>query len=137
MSSRGTGSDVRLDLATCFRDAKRETGIRCTRCERYICTDCMRDAPVGYQCPECVREGSRSVRAARTVFGGRVHAAPAVTVVLITLNVLVYLGELAVPGSVSKSPTWATGWRVRTAATTPPSASPYRGTTRSGSLTAS
>jgi membrane associated rhomboid family serine protease len=57
----------------------------------------MREAAVGHQCVECVKEGARSVRQARTVFGGRISAVPLVTYVLIGLNVLAYLAELARP----------------------------------------
>nr|WP_233477920.1 rhomboid family intramembrane serine protease [Streptomyces sp. SID7804] len=57
----------------------------------------MREAAVGHQCPECVREGARSVRQARTVVGGRVSAVPVVTYVLIVVNVLVYVAELVRP----------------------------------------
>ena len=62
----------------------------------------MRSASVGFQCPECVAEGARTVRAPRTAFGGRPSADTSrVTQVLIGLNVLVFLyglarGELAV-----------------------------------------
>lgn len=55
----------------------------------------MRDAAVGHQCVECVREGNKSVRAARTVFGGRVARTPAVTYTLIAINVAMYLLQLA------------------------------------------
>jgi membrane associated rhomboid family serine protease len=79
---------------TCYRHPDRETYVRCTRCDRPICPDCMKEAAVGFQCPECVREGSRSVRQARTVFGGRVGADANVTKVLIGLNVIAFVAQL-------------------------------------------
>ncbi|HXV93691.1 MAG TPA: rhomboid family intramembrane serine protease, partial [Pseudonocardia sp.] len=54
---------------TCYRHPSRETYIRCTRCGRSICPDCMIQAPVGFHCPMCVAEGAKSVRHARTTLG--------------------------------------------------------------------
>ncbi|MEU9051020.1 rhomboid family intramembrane serine protease [Streptomyces sp. NPDC048384] len=88
---------VRPDVTTCYRHPKVESHVRCTRCDRYICPDCMREAAVGHQCVECVKEGSRSVRQARTLVGGRISATPLVTSVLIGLNVLAYLAEVVRP----------------------------------------
>lgn len=89
---------------TCFRHPSYETYVSCTRCERFICPDCMREAAVGHHCVECVKEGQRSVRQARTVFGGAVSrgAVPIVTYVLMGLNILAYLGELVRPGIVDR-----------------------------------
>ncbi|MGW0420449.1 rhomboid family intramembrane serine protease [Streptomyces sp. NPDC003015] len=89
-------------VTTCYRHPRVESHVRCTRCERYICPDCMREAAVGHQCPECVREGARSVRQARTAFGGRITAVPLVTYLLIGLNVLAYVGELVRPAIVDR-----------------------------------
>lgn len=89
-------------VTTCYRHTKVESHVRCTRCERFICPDCMREAAVGHQCPECVKEGVRSVRQARTAFGGRITAVPLVTYVLIGLNVLAYIGELVRPAIVDR-----------------------------------
>lgn len=77
---------------TCYRHGNRQTYVTCVRCERPICPDCMHQASVGYQCPECVRTGTRSVRTARTAFGGTLRGADAmVTKVLIGINLFVYL----------------------------------------------
>ncbi|MGV9561599.1 rhomboid family intramembrane serine protease [Streptomyces sp. NPDC003480] len=89
-------------VTTCYRHPKVESYVRCTRCDRYICPDCMREAAVGHQCVECVKEGARSIRQARTAFGGRITTAPVVTYVLIGLNVLAYLGELVRPAIVDR-----------------------------------
>jgi membrane associated rhomboid family serine protease len=86
----------------CYRHPKRETHVRCTRCDRYMCPDCMRDAAVGHQCVECVRAGNKTVRSPRTVAGGRVAATPLVTMVLIGLNLVAYLAELVRPGLVDR-----------------------------------
>ncbi|MFC9316312.1 rhomboid family intramembrane serine protease [Streptomyces nigra] len=89
-------------VTTCYRHPKVESHVRCTRCERYICPSCMREAAVGHQCVECVKEGARSVRQARTLVGGRITTTPLVTSVLIGLNVLAYLAELARPELVDR-----------------------------------
>src|SRR5690606_38232908 len=66
-------------VPTCYRHPERETYVRCQRCDRPICPDCMRDAAVGHQCVECVAEANRATRGARTVFGGGLIAKPYVT----------------------------------------------------------
>jgi membrane associated rhomboid family serine protease len=80
------------ETPTCYRHPGRETYVRCTRCHRYICPECMRDAAVGHQCVECVRAGARTVREPRWHFGGRQGSAtPVVTYGLIALNVLMFV----------------------------------------------
>ncbi|WP_203915485.1 rhomboid family intramembrane serine protease [Rhizocola hellebori] len=90
MSSPASGSEP--SVPTCYRHPGRETYIRCTRCDRPICPDCMVVASVGHQCPECVAEGKRTQRQALTHFGGSaagVHGY--VTKALMALNVAVFL----------------------------------------------
>ncbi|MFI5913808.1 rhomboid family intramembrane serine protease [Dactylosporangium sp. NPDC051541] len=79
-------------VPVCYRHTDRETYVRCTRCDRPICPDCMTEASVGFQCPECVREGGKTQRQARTAFGGsQAGAAGTVTITLIVINVLVFI----------------------------------------------
>lgn len=86
-------------VPTCYRHPDRETYVRCTRCNRPICPDCMRNAAVGFQCPECVAEGARTQRSARTIFGGAVPTRGAVvTMTLIALSVVAFVIDLVVPG---------------------------------------
>ena len=49
--------DPRAGVPTCYRHPDRESYIRCQRCERTICPDCMRDAAVGLPLPDVRRRG--------------------------------------------------------------------------------
>ena len=90
-------------VPTCYRHPGRETHIRCQRCDRPICPDCMRDASVGFQCPECVAEGRRTTRSGRTTFGGvRPTNAGITSFVLIGLNVVVWLLITGSGGNASR-----------------------------------
>jgi membrane associated rhomboid family serine protease len=99
-----TESDPAPVAATpvCYRHPDRETWIRCQRCERPICPDCMKSAAVGFQCPSCVKEGARTVRQAKLPYGGvRVANPTLITWVLLGLNIAVWLAITADGGSGS------------------------------------
>lgn len=56
----------------------------------------MIPASVGFQCPDDVRAGGRTVRQGRTSLGGRVAVTPGrVSLVLLALNVVVFLLDIA------------------------------------------
>jgi membrane associated rhomboid family serine protease len=89
----------------CYRHPNREALIRCTRCDRPICPDCMRPASVGFHCPDDVAEGKRTVRAARTSVGAKIlDAPPYVTSVLLGLNVVVYVITATAPHASFNDP---------------------------------
>src|SRR6266702_3810918 len=89
----GSGSGVPV----CFRHDGRETYLSCTRCGRPACPECLRSAPVGQQCVECIKEGGRTVRQPTGAFGGRVPSGAVVTWTLVALNVAFYLVEWVYP----------------------------------------
>ncbi|MFI2201939.1 rhomboid family intramembrane serine protease [Streptomyces sp. NPDC020192] len=92
----------------CYRHPDRETGVRCTRCERPICPECMISASVGFQCPECVRAGSGTGHAPtaarpRTITGGTMTADPRLlTKILIGINIAVFLAQQAIGDTVTE-----------------------------------
>lgn len=77
-------------MPTCYRHPTRETGVSCSSCGRPICPDCMTSTPVGMRCPECARQRTRVHRPRAMA-----SAAPIATQVIVAVNVLVYLAELA------------------------------------------
>jgi membrane associated rhomboid family serine protease len=60
----------------------------------------MRQAAVGFQCPDCVREGSKSVRPTKAAYGGRTRRAPYVTYALIAVNVLMLVVQSSGGGNL-------------------------------------
>lgn len=83
------------EVPTCYRHPDRQTYVRCTRCQRPICPECMRSAAVGHQCVECVSAGAQGVRPVRTAFGGVQRSGPPlVTYTLIAINVVMFVLEM-------------------------------------------
>jgi hypothetical protein len=39
----------------CYKHLSVETGLRCNRCDRPICSRCAIHTETGYRCPECIR----------------------------------------------------------------------------------
>jgi membrane associated rhomboid family serine protease len=81
-------------METCYRHPNRETGVRCSNCERPICPDCMTTTPVGMRCPECARQRTK----VRTM--GSVAGEPRATYVLMGICVVVFLGEMLSGGGI-------------------------------------
>ena len=80
----------------CYRHPSRETAVRCSTCERPICTDCMVYAAVGIKCPECAgRTGGARGTAQRVQRGAAEGTGGLVTRVLIGANVAVYVLQVA------------------------------------------
>ncbi|MBA3263002.1 MAG: rhomboid family intramembrane serine protease [Thermoleophilaceae bacterium] len=84
-------------METCYRHPKRETGVRCSNCERPICPDCMTSTPVGMRCPECARQSTK-VRGMRSATND-----PVLTYVLIGICVAAFIGEMAGGASATGS----------------------------------
>jgi len=79
-------------VETCYRHPDRETAVSCSSCGRPICPDCMTPTPVGMRCPECASQRTKVVRGVGKPEG---FALTPATYVLIAINVVVYLIEIA------------------------------------------
>jgi membrane associated rhomboid family serine protease len=89
------------DVPVCPRHPDRESWVRCQRCERPACPECQRPAAVGVQCVDCVAEGAKGVRTARTSFGGVLRSGDTVvTKVLIGLCLLAFAAQQLAPDPV-------------------------------------
>jgi len=90
--SQPTFTAAQFPAPECYRHPGRTTYIRCQRCGRPICPECMVTAAVGFQCPDCVASGARATRQNRAPFGGLRSAVrpTTTTVVLIAINVVVW-----------------------------------------------
>lgn len=86
---------------SCYVHSGRLAGSVCRRCNRPICPECMTEAPVGWQCRSCVRQGARvsPVRRwqpARPGYGrlGATRVTPMV-IGLIVINVVAYIWQMS------------------------------------------
>lgn len=53
LQTAGAGND---EATYCTIHPERETGLRCNKCDRYMCAECAVQTPVGYRCKQCVRQ---------------------------------------------------------------------------------
>jgi membrane associated rhomboid family serine protease len=99
MGEQPAAPDAVEQVPVCPRHPDRESYVRCQRCMRPTCPQCQRPAAVGIQCVDCVAEGAKTVRQARTVFGGAVtDGRPVATMTLIGICLAVFVLQLTVPG---------------------------------------
>lgn len=89
-------------LPGCWWHPNRQTGLSCARCGRPACPECLREAPVGFQCTDCVHAGAQQQRqqhrqyrssglGEQTIAGARPGNSVVVTPTLLAVNVAVFL----------------------------------------------
>jgi len=54
--SAETNVQTDAGVSVCYRHPQTETGLRCNRCDKFICPKCAQRTPVGFRCPDCIRE---------------------------------------------------------------------------------
>jgi membrane associated rhomboid family serine protease len=82
----------------CYRHPQTATAVHCTRCGRPICTECMIEAPVGFQCPECVAQARADFRQGP---GRALRGGVSVTKVLLVAIAIPFVLEIVKGGPTS------------------------------------
>ena len=49
-------------MTFCKKHPTSESNVRCSRCEDFICTNCMVPASIGYQCPSCASDSTPIIK---------------------------------------------------------------------------
>ena len=89
-----TADQTAAGVPTCYRHPDRETWIRCQRCDKPIC-------------PDCVKQATKGSRQNRAMYGGERSADPRLTTyVLIGINAVVWLAIAATGGRLSRVADW-------------------------------
>ena len=85
-------------MANCINHFSLETYVRCTRCENYICTNCMKHASIGYKCPSCASGSTPVIKVInRNRFIPNQKNTPATKFLSISL-VVVYVAQFLLGG---------------------------------------
>lgn len=77
-------------IPTCYRHGDRETRLACSNCERPVCVDCVRPAPVGQRCLECISADQRQPVMDMDDVRERADRMPPATLVLLGLSIAVF-----------------------------------------------
>jgi membrane associated rhomboid family serine protease len=87
-----------MSTPPCVNHPDRAASVVCGHCDKPICTDCMHQAPVGWQCPSCVSSGAKQTKVIRPFAGanrnrtgivGSTNPTP-VVIALVVVNVICF-----------------------------------------------
>jgi membrane associated rhomboid family serine protease len=90
-----------MSAPPCANHPARAASVVCAHCDKPICTDCMHQAPVGWQCPDCIAAGAKKTRVIRPFAGananrtgivGSTNPTP-VVIVLVAVCVVVFVAS--------------------------------------------
>jgi membrane associated rhomboid family serine protease len=62
-----------ISAPPCVNHPGRAASVVCGHCDKPICTDCMHQAQVGWQCPDCVSAGAKKTRVIRPFAGANAN----------------------------------------------------------------
>ncbi len=109
-------------ILNCSNHERIDTKVACSRCEKYICVDCMRPASIGYQCPECASDSTPIIKGfnKNSFIPGQENnqATKFLSISLIAVYVIQFvLGDVYISNFALFAPSVSSGqlWRLLTA----------------------
>jgi hypothetical protein len=123
-AQENSSAENETGIGFCYRHPQTETALRCNRCNKLICPKCAQRTPVGFRCPDCVREQENKyysggnldyVIAGVVSLGLSLIAAGLFTIILgrfgfFTLFIAFFLAPV-VAGFIAEAVRWAVGKR--------------------------
>ncbi|MEY2900559.1 MAG: hypothetical protein RL247_725 [Actinomycetota bacterium] len=90
----------------CYRHPTTESYVLCQRCGNTICPECQIQAPVGYQCPDCVSggrpRGIAGLWGARGTSAVKVAGRPQATYALLAVIGTVFVAQVVTRGFITE-----------------------------------
>jgi membrane associated rhomboid family serine protease len=100
----------------CANHPDRTASSTCAHCDRPICTDCMQHAPVGWQCPDCIRTGAKRTKvirpfaaANRTGIVGSTNPTPVVIALVVVCVVVFVISGFGKTSVIDRLGMWPNG----------------------------
>ncbi len=101
---------------SCTNHPGRAASVICAHCDRPICTDCMMQAPVGWQCPDCISAGAKKTRVIRpfadsnrTGIVGSTNPTPVVIALVVICAVVFALTDFGRSNVMTRFEMWPYG----------------------------
>lgn len=100
----------------CANHPDRLASAACAHCDRPICTECMHQAPVGWQCPACTAEGAKRTKVIRpfaasnrTGIVGSTNPTPMVITIVVICVVIFFFSDFGKTSVIDRLGMWPYG----------------------------
>jgi membrane associated rhomboid family serine protease len=105
-----------MTSTTCCNHPDRAASVVCAHCDRPICTDCMQQAPVGWQCPDCISSGAKKTKVIRpfaasnrTGIVGSTNPTPVVIAIVVICAIIFVASDFGKMSVIDRFGMWPNG----------------------------
>jgi membrane associated rhomboid family serine protease len=105
-----------MNAPPCGNHPDRMASAACAHCDRPICTECMLQAPVGWQCPDCIAAGAKKTKVIRpfadpnrTGIVGSTNPTPVVIALVVICVVIFFFTNFGRSSAMTRLDMWPYG----------------------------